>query len=60
MRSQQVVDALKRLSEEDRDFYVIDASDLPLLSDRLHFNAQGAEILGQRVYEKMRELQRKR
>ena len=58
MRSQQVVDALKRLSEEDRDFYVIDASDLPLLSDRLHFNAQGAEILGQRVYEKMQEIQR--
>lgn len=56
MRSQQVVDALKRLSEEDRDFYVIDASDLPLLSDRLHFNAQGAETLGQRVYEKMLEL----
>lgn len=56
MRSQHVVDALKRLSEEDRDFYVIDASDLPLLGDRLHFNAQGAETLGQRVYEKMLEL----
>lgn len=58
MRSQQVVDALKRLSEEDRDFYVIDASDLPLLGDRLHFNAQGAEQLGQRVFEKIIEIER--
>ena len=58
MRSQQVVDALNRLSEEDKDFYVIDASDLPLLGDRLHFNAQGAETLGQRVYEKMKEIER--
>lgn len=58
MRSQQVVDALKRLSEEDRDFYVIDASDLPLLGDRLHFNAQGAEQLGQRVFENIIEIER--
>ena len=56
MRSQQVVDALKQLAEEDKNFYVIDASDLPLLGDRLHFNAQGAETLGLRVYEKMRAL----
>ena len=34
--------------------YVVDASDLPLLSDRLHFNAQGAETLGDRVYETIR------
>jgi lysophospholipase L1-like esterase len=42
------------LSREDKHFYVVDASDLPLLSDRLHFNAQGAETLGDRVYETMR------
>jgi hypothetical protein len=56
MRSQQVVDALEQIASEDKYFYVIDASDLPLLGDRLHFNAQGAEMLGQRVYEKMLEL----
>ena len=50
-RSQQVVDALHRLSREDRNFHVVDASDLSLLPDRLHFNAQGAETLGQRVYD---------
>jgi len=49
-----VAEALFRLSREDKHFYVVDASDLPLLSDRLHFNAQGAETLGDRVYETMR------
>ena len=52
-RSQQVVDALYRLSREDQNFHVVDASDLPLLPDRLHFNAQGAQTLGQRIYELM-------
>lgn len=54
MRSQRVVDALYKLAQEDKNFYVIDASDLPLLRDRLHFNAQGAQELGQRVFEKMK------
>lgn len=52
-RSQQVVDALYRLSREDRNFHVVDAIDLPLLPDRLHFNAEGAQKLGQRIYETM-------
>jgi len=52
-RSQQVVDALYRLSREDRNFHVVDAIDLPLLPDRLHFNAEGAQTLGQRIYETM-------
>ena len=56
MRSQQVVDALYRLSREDRNFHVVDASDLPLLRDRLHFNAEGAQTLGQRVYNNLVEL----
>ena len=50
MHSQQVVDALYRLEREDSHFYVVDATDLPLLQDRLHFNAQGALELGQRVF----------
>ena len=52
-RSQQVVDALYQLEREDRNFHVVDASDLPLLRDRLHFNAEGAQTLGQRIYETM-------
>ena len=52
-RSQQVADALYRLSREDKHFHVVDASDLPLLSDRLHFNAEGAQILGHRFVETM-------
>jgi len=51
--SQQVADALYRLSREDKNFYVVEASDLPLLSDRLHFNAEGAQLLGQRYFETM-------
>ena len=52
-RSQQVVDALMRMEREDKHFHVVDASDLPLLRDRLHFNAEGAQTLGQRIYETM-------
>lgn len=46
-----VADALRRLERDDKHFHVVDASDLPLLRDRLHFNAQGAQTLGQRVYD---------
>jgi len=55
-RSQQVVDALYRLAREDKHFYVVDASDLPLLRDFLHFNAEGAGQLGLRMYERMKEM----
>lgn len=54
-RSQQVVDALHRLAREDRHFYVVDASDLSLLHDHLHFDAQGAQMLGQRFFETMKD-----
>ena len=50
-RSEQVVEALHRLEREDPDFHVVDADDLTLLRDRLHFDAQGAEMLGCRVFE---------
>lgn len=55
-RSQQVVDALYQLKHDDPNFHVVDASDLPLLRDRLHFNAEGALTLGQRVYNNLVEL----
>jgi beta-galactosidase len=51
-----VADALRRLSREDRHFHVVEATDLPLLRDRLHFNAQGAQLLGARVYDTLRQL----
>lgn len=48
-----VTEALYRLAREDKHFHAVDASDLPLLRDRLHFNAQGAQTLGQRVFDRM-------
>jgi hypothetical protein len=55
-RSQRVADALERLAKEGENFHVVDASDLPLLKDRLHFNASGAIELGNRIYGKLVEL----
>ena len=54
-RSEQIVEALEALSEEDADFHVINASDCSLLPDHLHFDAQGAELLGRRMFEKLVE-----
>ncbi len=55
MRSQRVVDALYRLAADDNNFFVVEAADLTLLRDRLHFDARGARILGERVFETMKE-----
>ena len=51
--SKKVVDALFRLQSEDVSFHVVDANDLSLQQDQLHFDAQGAIILGHRVFEKL-------
>ena len=51
--SPQVAQALYRLQSEDQNFHVIDASDLSLQSDQLHFDAKGAITLGERVFEKL-------
>ena len=53
--SPKVSAALYQLECEDKDFYVVDASDLTLQSDQIHFDARGAEELGRRVFAKMRE-----
>ena len=50
-----MVDALYRLAADDNNFYVVEAADLTLLRDRLHFDARGAQILGERVFETMKE-----
>ena len=57
-RSEEIVQALYRLEKEDPDFHVVDASDATLLKDRLHFDAQGAELLGRRFYEKLTQITR--
>ena len=55
-RRKEVVEALLQLAEEDPDFYVVDASDLTIQRDRLHFDRRGAETLGHRVYDKLVEI----
>lgn len=51
--SPQVAEAFYRLQSEDANFHVVDASDLSLQRDQLHFDAKGAMILGERVFEKL-------
>ena len=55
-RREQVVKALERLAAEDANFYVIDMSDGTIQRDRLHFDAKGAELMGQRVFNKLQEI----
>ena len=50
---QQIVDALYQLEREDKNFHVVDVSDATLRSDNIHFDAAGAELLGQRMYDKL-------
>lgn len=54
--SPKVADALRRLAEEDENFHVVEAGDLSLQSDRIHFDALGAETLGKRFFEKIMEI----
>ncbi|UKK58895.1 sialate O-acetylesterase [Prevotella communis] len=51
--SKKVSAALYRLQSEDVNFHVVDASDLSLQNDQLHFDAKGAITLGERVFEKL-------
>lgn len=48
--------ALYELAKEDRHFHVVDMQEETLLSDSLHFDAQGAEALGRKMFGKMVEL----
>ena len=52
-RSEEIVSALHRLAEEDPNFHIVDASDATIQRDKLHFDAQGAELLGRRFYEQL-------
>ena len=55
-RREEVVQAMYRLAEEDANFHVIDLSDATIQRDHLHFDAQGAELYGKRVYDKLMEI----
>ena len=55
-RSEEIVQAMYRLEKEDSNFHVVDASDATIQTDRLHFDAQGAELLGRRFYQKMTDV----
>ena len=46
-----VADAMRRIARDDKNVFVVDASDLSLQNDQIHFDAKGAEMLGQRYYE---------
>lgn len=48
-----VADALMQLQKEDANFYVVDMSDATLQKDQIHFDAAGAELLGNRIYAKL-------
>ena len=52
-RSEVIVSALYKLEAEDENFHVVDISDGSLLSDRLHFDAKGAERLGMRIFKEL-------
>lgn len=54
-RSEEIVQAMYRMEREDPNFHVVDTSDATIQSDRLHFDAKGAELLGRRFYKKMTE-----
>ena len=49
--NQNVVDALYRLAKEDKNFHVVDVSDATLLADNIHFDNNGAELFGNRVFD---------
>ncbi len=54
--SVKIETAQKILADEDSNIWLIDIHDATLLSDRLHLNAEGAELLGRKVYNKLVEL----
>lgn len=48
--------AMFQLSQEDKNFYVIDMSEAELQEDQLHFTQKSAEYLGVQVYNKLVDL----
>ena len=50
-KSKGVNEALRRLAEEDKNFHMVDISDLTMKSDNVHFDAPSAVKFGERMYE---------
>lgn len=48
-----VDEAQQRLAREDRNVYRVDVSNATLQSDRMHFDAKGAELLGRKMYNQL-------
>ena len=54
--SAKIETAQRNLADEDSDICFVDINDAPLLSDRLHLNAEGAELLGRKVFGQLTEI----
>lgn len=54
--SQGVEDAQKRLQAEDKNIYLVPVENAPMQSDNMHFNAEGGELLGKKIYNKLVKL----
>ncbi len=52
----KVAAAMLQLQAEDPYFYVVDVTDATLGPDQIHFDASGAELLGKRMFEKIKQL----
>ena len=48
-----VEEAQMRLTQEDKNVYLVDVHDAPLQRDNIHFDATGAELLGRKVYNQL-------
>lgn len=51
--SSHVESAQQAIADSDHNCYYIDMYNAPLLSDHLHFNREGAELLGKKVYNQL-------
>lgn len=49
--SQEVEDAQHQLAQEDKNIYVVDVPNASLRSDVLHFDAEGAQKLGNKMFQ---------
>ena len=49
--SKGVEDAQHRLAQEDKNIYVVDVPNASLCSDVLHFDAEGAQELGNKMFQ---------
>lgn len=48
-----VEEAQMRLTQEDKNVYLVDVHDATLQRDNIHFDAAGAELLGRKVYNQL-------